>query len=115
MEHTKTPWTIADYTDSDSTIDIGHNIVTDGANGIITAEWVCEVGNGDGEITPEVEANAAFIVQAVNNHDKLVAALEALLRRCEVLGEADCPNSDLAAARDALSDPHKCPRKEAGK
>ena len=57
---------------------------TEGSLGVgldwaITGRWTAIATLFDEDDDPEQEANAALIVRAVNNHDALVEALEALL------------------------------------
>ena len=64
-EHTPTPW-VADPDDREG---YEWNIhIIDGQDG---HNRICFMSNG-----PETEANAAFIVKAVNSHDALVEALQ---------------------------------------
>lgn len=66
QEHTKTPWQV-NYDTAGNTWDI----ISD-----LDGEHVAECGHVD---WPPAKANAAFIVTAVNAHDALVEALEALM------------------------------------
>lgn len=59
------------------------------------------------------EANAAFIVRAVNSHEALVAALHQMVQMVEFLGFPAAPDAmrpkidrTLADAREALANPH---------
>ncbi len=62
MEHTPIPWML------------GTNIQNDGSLALMGA-------NGDRVArVDEPDTDAAFIVRAVNNHEKLLAALEGMLR-----------------------------------
>ena len=89
-KHTPTPWT---YDQAES----------NGSFWIITDKetWVpriAQVPNYDG--MPNV-ANAAFIVKAVNNHDKLVEALRMCVDRMD--GEYGFDGPEMDAARAALT------------
>ncbi len=72
MEHTPIPWTIQEASKGP---DRDYGIM---ANGGVIAE-VFEHGGSEYEICVDAEANAAFIVRAVNNHAKLLKALEAVV------------------------------------
>jgi hypothetical protein len=75
-DHTPTPWRVISGDDYYIAADaypkefIGH------FKGDDTGDYVAYVGNRPKDFG---EANAAFIVKAVNNHDALVKALEDLL------------------------------------
>jgi hypothetical protein len=62
---------------------------------------ICQMFHDGTEDNEEGEANAAFIVKAVNNHDALVEALRDMLR---VFGETQLPSTLVvtAQARAAL-------------
>jgi hypothetical protein len=82
-----------------------------GENAARIADVLSQCGVGTQE---ECEANAAFIVRAVNSHDALVEALESLIRNSpcvpifKVGGGVDTyslriPDDRMAAARAALA------------
>lgn len=73
MSHTPTPWTSIENiynTDLNGTFEI-HDIG-------IKVPALCRYGHGG---LDEAKANAAFIVQAVNSHEVLVEALDAIRRK----------------------------------
>ena len=67
MKHTPLPWELSDHDANGQRIVRGEHIE------ICTCWHHCV-----GSIEKEMEANAAFIVQACNSHDDIVAALEAM-------------------------------------
>jgi len=71
MNHTKTPWAV--YSE--------FNIRQVGTNrGVASCGGYTISGEADSDkVFNENIANARFIVRAVNNHDKLVAALKSVL------------------------------------
>lgn len=70
--HTPTPWEVGDLDHNGQRIVRGEHIE------ICTCWHHCV-----GSIEKEMEANAAFIVKAVNSHDALVAALPAIFHALE--------------------------------
>ena len=70
MNHTPTPWTLTVQIEPDVM-----QIESDGHAGIIASD----IRNN---------ANAALIVRAVNSHDELLAALEAMIQRFCTVGRA---------------------------
>lgn len=83
-KHTKTPWKVTE----DSTIigSVTRNVIAE------CCGYSDKASNGDYASIIEKqgtrEANAAFIVRAVNAHDDLVAALEAAVRYVDDVSEA---------------------------
>lgn len=101
--HTPTPWAVEDPMGAD----FGLWLVQDGLKPF---QWSCVamVMRDDEDIRrhpdtrfitkDEQEANAAFIVRAVNSHDDLVAALETMVNNW-----GNQHHKDLAQARAALA------------
>ncbi len=86
MEHTPIPWEIHAWAD-------GHNSVRICQPDHSTERGCLPVAEAEilGRDREEAEANAAFIVRAVNNHAKLLKALEALLKNhCGLVDSGDC-------------------------
>lgn len=69
MEHTKTPWAVSNS---------GGRIIT---GGMRHPQTICTLETVPLKISPEIEANADFIVTACNAHDDLVAAAELVINR----------------------------------
>ena len=78
-EATPRPWEVATYTDSDYSIEICHGLSI-APNGIKTAEWICEVGDGTGCISEVVEANVNLILATINALPDLLDEIERLQR-----------------------------------
>jgi hypothetical protein len=74
-KHTKTPWAIHRYDRPSGGIAIS-GPDTDKINAFVATAFA------DLRSIEEAEANAAFIVRAVNCHAELVEALEALCEKC---------------------------------
>ena len=70
--HTKTPWKV----------DESNNILAYRDGALRTVLFFTDTDKIT-ETRRENKANAAFIVRAVNSHDALLAALEAVLKTCE--------------------------------
>jgi hypothetical protein len=69
-KHTPTPWRVTEHERNDESIAL---CIHSDAMGMP----ICRLGGNISQIN--VEANAEFIVRAVNSHDKLVEAAERLL------------------------------------
>lgn len=67
-EHSPLPWSSTPWENTDH-----HEIAIHAADGTWVADCVVDQDN---DRPDEIEANAAFIIKAVNNHDVLVAALK---------------------------------------
>jgi len=100
--HTPTPWEL--HGDGSLRICRPHALDPKGCRPVAEAEIL-------GQLRPEAEANAAFIVRAVNNHESLVAALKANALRahrwdsgheCNNQRFDDCHTIDCIAARAAI-------------
>ena len=74
MEHTPIPWEIHAWADDHNSVRICQPDHSTERGCLPVAE--AEILGRDRE---EAEANAAFIVRAVNNHTQLLAALEGLM------------------------------------
>lgn len=91
MTHTPTPWEISEKNNGDY-------VVYGSGNELVM------VDTSYYPVAPSPD-NAAFILKAVNNHDKLVEALRAFVSQIDsaILVEDDHPTSHLSdALRDAL-------------
>lgn len=115
-EHSPLPWSI--YVQETPTLDdavaelayqVHNSEPFAGKVWLLNADGKCPASTGCG---PTSEANAAFIVKAVNSHDAIVAALEAAEKHLVTLGGNPHPhdtNADqiqvavLALVRSALS------------
>lgn len=87
MAHTPTPWRVFTATN-------GLYIGVGEPNG----EGILDAGFGVWREGPEAIANAAFIVKAVNAHDELVAALQALISNLPYQKHRDIALAALAKA-----------------
>ena len=105
MSHTDTPWEAKIYKDGPT----GVRYIMWGNGG---KESVC-VSDAWPNGNARTEANAAFIVKAVNNHEKLLSALEGLVNKFPYDLEDDgsgqigfLPSTKLAvdAAREAIKE-----------
>lgn len=101
--HTPLPWE-AQVLETEN--DPGVYIVGTNLGGLVGAAlpWPTEIESGD---YSRVEANAAFIVHAVNSHHRLVEALEALVLHCaslELAAEFCGESISLRLARAALKE-----------
>jgi len=67
VKHTPLPWEL--HGDGSLRVCRPHPLDPKGCRPVAEAEIL-------GQLRPEAEANAAFIVRAVNNHEALLAALE---------------------------------------
>lgn len=96
-EHTPTPWTV-------DKVHFSGECHLHGPNGEEFALLYVSDGADDPEPYP-AEANAAFIVKAVNNHDALVEALEDLISDAErqMKNPSHHQPFSLQKARDALA------------
>lgn len=93
-QHTPTPWIVSKRNAGAIPLHFQPPEVL-GRNGDMCV--ATQLGNGK-----EAEANAEFIVRAVNSHDALVAALETLLQKCRVRNgqlELDQARAALALAK----------------
>ena len=95
-QHTPTPWAISFGFDPSMTGE--REVFVAPASGVpvgikISTPWVESAWKGD----PEAEANARFIVRAVNCHDELLTALILVTKRCGP------DSSDGAIARAAIA------------
>lgn len=88
--HTPTPWACTDFAGP-----FDHQLIT-GEHGSIARVHAPNANEG--------KANAAFIVQAVNAHEALVAALKAILSPFEHGDKIELHNTDdqYHTAREAL-------------
>lgn len=85
IEHTPTPWSWRRIDDEQSVIEI------------IQPPYLLPICSIEHDSQGECEANAAFIVRAVNSHDKLVSENEALLHIVHKLV------NEFATVRDMLN------------
>jgi len=80
-EHTPTPWEVQDYSESDDGVGIIGLRTNDGApyssptNGLVAWATLHPTEMDENDPT-RAQANAAFIVKAVNNHERMVEALK---------------------------------------
>ena len=95
MNHTPTPWKIIPLHESEVGSPHLLEIGVKDYNGRVLAS----VDSG----TDEDNANAAYIVQAVNSHEDMVEALEDLIRHNEALNEAFYGQGTATAMRAAMS------------
>lgn len=93
--HTPLPWE-AQVLETEN--DPGVYIVGTNLGGLVCAAlpWPTEIESGD---YSRVEANAAFIVQAVNSHHRLVEALRGLLDEIGKSARADTILDSAAAGK----------------
>jgi len=103
-EATPRPWEVATYTDSDYSIEICHGLSI-APNGIKTAEWICEVGDGTGCISEVVEANVNLILATINALPDLLDEIERLRMALVSIrdGTYSTAHSERGAARVALA------------
>ena len=95
-KHTPTPWSIVPQNDGSSIIAKMHEDASKGFR-IVCHAWLRR------DSQAEDQANAAFIVRAVNAHDDLVAALSNLVAIIEDGNKATTESSSYACARAALA------------
>ncbi len=96
MTHTPTPWTINGPSPGlDRDIDDGGDYAILSAEKHIIAETFRLISRG---IAADSEANAQFIVRAVNNHDALLEALEGLADKVSDYSLERASGTDVADA-----------------
>lgn len=83
-EHTPTPWSISGRKMKPSSEPYGIIITGERSDGFQSSVAFC--ARHPGIDTSAAEANAAFIIKAVNNHDALVRALTVAAERLEARG-----------------------------
>jgi hypothetical protein len=95
MNHTPTPWIIDE---NEPTRIIGHGDKY-GNESLLVAEICC--GPSDERDT----ANAAFIVQAINSHDRLVEALREMVTMVKYLGKRESLREPVVYMEDCPYEP----------
>ena len=98
MNHTQTPWIVKSIDEGESIRALeqsGNAFGIHDPEGIYFAFCLDDMGRE--------EANAAYIVQAVNSHEAMLEALEDLIRHNEALNEAFYGQGTAKAMRAAMS------------
>ena len=109
MEHTPIPWELHTETNGGNSVRICQPDSSQerGCRPVAEAEIL-------GRERKEAEANATLIVRAVNNHAKLLEALEGMLKtHCELVNSGDCgfweveEEEEVIQAREAIEEARK--------
>jgi hypothetical protein len=115
-EHTPTPWEVQEYGECDDGVGIIGLRTNDGVpyssptNGLVA--WATlHPTEMDANDPTRAQANAAFIVKAVNSHDALVKALKSLTNEMAGIWDAfeyglrtENSNTNYAVAREKLAE-----------
>lgn len=98
-KHTPTPWMLRPQVlDEYNTGSFGLPTIINRAKVIIPEHFDSEGNDDIDELDIRLEANAAFIVKAVNNHEKLVNTIHDLIELAEATGFGDANAAMIANA-----------------
>lgn len=98
-KHTPTPWGAGHLSDPTHSCDCPYIFGNDDRMGCVATVAVAKDGDPTATEYPdkaEAAANQAFIVRAVNSHDDLLAACQALPLDCEFTDAADFKDNSRA-------------------